>query len=140
MGSLTTSGSVSRQGGVPTVVPPAAASPGQLGLPLDAAGGGAAGAASRAEPRPGAVHIPGWLDLDAQRALVARFREWAAGHRRERHRQRHVARLRDVLASSFLRTVDDALPAGEFDRYVEAVASLARDPYSVVQEILSRVR
>jgi LAO/AO transport system kinase len=71
---------------------------------------------------------------------VGRFREWAAHHHQERRRQRYVTRLRDVLASSFLRSVDDALPAGEFDRYVEAVASRARDPYSVVQEIMSRVR
>ena len=35
---------------------------------------------------------------------VGRFREWAAQHRQERRRQRHVSRLRDVLASSFLRT------------------------------------
>ena len=27
----------------------------------------------------------------------------------------------------------------EFDRYVEAVASRARDPYSVVEEIMNRI-
>ena len=70
---------------------------------------------------------------------VGRFRAWAAHHRQERRRERYATRLRDVLASSFLRTVDDALPREEFDRYVEAVATRARDPYSVVQEIMSRV-
>ena len=70
---------------------------------------------------------------------VGRFREWAAHHRQERRRERYVARLRDVLASSFLRTIDEALPREEFDRYVESVATRARDPYSVVQEIMSRV-
>src|SRR6185437_13474813 len=33
----------------------------------------------RAELSPGAVHLPGWLDLAGQRRLVAAFREWAAG-------------------------------------------------------------
>ncbi|MDF2258279.1 alpha-ketoglutarate-dependent dioxygenase AlkB family protein [Streptantibioticus ferralitis] len=31
----------------------------------------------RAHIAPGAVHIPGWLDLDAQRRLLASCREWA---------------------------------------------------------------
>jgi len=70
---------------------------------------------------------------------VGRFRAWASHHRQERRRERYATRLRDALASSFLRTVDDALPREEFDRYVEAVATRARDPYSVVQEIMSRV-
>ena len=33
----------------------------------------------RAELGPGAVHLPGWLDLAGQRRLVAAYREWAAG-------------------------------------------------------------
>jgi LAO/AO transport system kinase len=70
---------------------------------------------------------------------IGRFREWAAQHRQERRRQRHVSRLRDVLASSFLRHVDGVLAPGDFDRYVEAVVSQGRDPYSVVDEIMNRV-
>ncbi len=31
----------------------------------------------RAEIAPGAVHVPGWLDLEAQRRLLAACREWA---------------------------------------------------------------
>jgi LAO/AO transport system kinase len=77
--------------------------------------------------------------VEALWVAVGRFRAWAAHHRQERRRERYATRLRDVLASSFLRTVDDALPREEFDRYVEAVATRARDPYSVVQEIMSRV-
>ncbi len=34
---------------------------------------------------PGAVHVPGWLDHDAQRALVAACREWAAPPAGMRH-------------------------------------------------------
>lgn len=33
----------------------------------------------RGEISPGAVHLPGWLDLSAQYRLVAAFEEWAAG-------------------------------------------------------------
>ncbi|GAA4206870.1 alpha-ketoglutarate-dependent dioxygenase AlkB family protein [Actinocatenispora rupis] len=33
----------------------------------------------RREVAPGAVHVPGWLDLDAQRRLVTACREWARG-------------------------------------------------------------
>ncbi|WP_031068058.1 alpha-ketoglutarate-dependent dioxygenase AlkB family protein [Streptomyces sp. NRRL WC-3742] len=32
---------------------------------------------ARSEPAPGAVLLPGWLDLDAQRRLLAACREWA---------------------------------------------------------------
>jgi LAO/AO transport system kinase len=70
---------------------------------------------------------------------VGRFRRWAEEHQRERRRQRHASRVRDVLAASLLRHVDEVLPPGEFDRYVEAVASRVRDPYSVAHEILERV-
>ncbi|GGO95824.1 alpha-ketoglutarate-dependent dioxygenase AlkB family protein [Wenjunlia tyrosinilytica] len=41
----------------------------------------------RAEVAPGAVHVPGWLDLEAQRELLEACREWArppAGLRRVR--------------------------------------------------------
>ena len=61
---------------------------------------------------------------------IGRFREWAATHRQERRRQRHVSRLREVLASSFLRHVDGVLPAGDFDRFVEAVG--AAEPRSIL--------
>jgi LAO/AO transport system kinase len=50
--------------------------------------------------------------VDALWSEVGRFREWAAVHRQERRRQRYVSRLRDVLASSFLRYVDSVLAAG----------------------------
>jgi LAO/AO transport system kinase len=70
---------------------------------------------------------------------IGRFRDWAAAHQRERQRKRHLSRVRDVLAFSFLRHVDSVLPAADFDRLVEAVSDRTRDPYSVVDEIMSRV-
>jgi LAO/AO transport system kinase len=70
---------------------------------------------------------------------IGRFKEWASAHRQSRRRQRHESRLRELLAFSFLRRVDGALSREDFDRYIEAVASRARDPYSVVEEIMSRI-
>ena len=70
---------------------------------------------------------------------VGRFREWAVTHRPERRQRRYRARLRDVLATSFLQHVDRMLPAGEFDRLVEAVSERTRDPYSVVQDLMNRM-
>jgi LAO/AO transport system kinase len=70
---------------------------------------------------------------------IGRFREWASTHRQSRRRQRQVLRLRELLAFSFLRHVDTALSQEEFDEYVEAVANRARDPYSVVDEIMHRI-
>ncbi|MFF0281535.1 alpha-ketoglutarate-dependent dioxygenase AlkB family protein [Rhodococcus aetherivorans] len=34
---------------------------------------------ARVEIAPGAVHVPGWLDVDEQRRLVAACRDWARG-------------------------------------------------------------
>lgn len=39
----------------------------------------------RVEVAPGAVHVPGWLDHDTQRRLVAACREWAAPPAGMRH-------------------------------------------------------
>jgi hypothetical protein len=70
---------------------------------------------------------------------INRFREWASVHRQSRRRQRHVSRLRDLLAFSFLRHVDGVLPPGDFDRLVEEVDQRTRDPYSIVNDIMARV-
>jgi putative protein kinase ArgK-like GTPase of G3E family len=72
---------------------------------------------------------------------IGRFREWATTHRKalQRQRQRQRSHLRDVLAVSFLRHVDGALPSEDFDRFVDAVNDRTRDPYSVVDEIMKRV-
>ena len=70
---------------------------------------------------------------------INRFKEWAGVHRQSRRRQRHVSRLRELLAFSFLRHVDGMIPSADFDRLVEAVDERTRDPYSVVDDIMSRV-
>jgi DNA oxidative demethylase len=88
----------SRLGGVPTVLPPAtAATDRQLALPL----------ADRADVRPsgphgllpGVVHVAGWLDLAAQRALVEDFRRWSlppAGLRHPRVPRGHLMSVQSV--------------------------------------------
>jgi LAO/AO transport system kinase len=77
--------------------------------------------------------------VEALWAEIGRFKEWASLHRQSRRRERHASRLRELLAFSFLRHVDGTLVPGDFDRYVEAVASRTRDPYSVVEEIMNRI-
>src|SRR5690348_5482145 len=63
----------SRVGGVATVLgAPADGSVGQLDLGV--VGGGPR---PRAQPLPDVIHVPDWLDGDAQRGLVADFRRWA---------------------------------------------------------------
>jgi alkylated DNA repair protein (DNA oxidative demethylase) len=134
MGSARTDGRpsrTSRLGGEAVALGAAAAAPaGQLALGL-----AAEPTRSVAEPRPGIVHVPDWLDLDAQRALVGDFREWArppAGLRHPRVPTGHLMSTQAVCLGwhwypyAYSRTADDtdgapvkALPA--------SVATLARD-------------
>jgi LAO/AO transport system kinase len=79
------------------------------------------------------------VGVDTLWTEIGRFREWADAHKLERRRQRQRSRMRDVLASSFLRHVDEVLPAGDFERLVTAVGERRRDPYSAVEEIMRRV-
>ena len=70
----------------------------------------------RSEPLPGVVLVPDWLDLGAQRALVADFRRWAlppAGLRRPRVPSGHLMSVRSVCLGwhwspyAYSRTADD---------------------------------
>lgn len=111
-------GITSRAGGIPTVVgPPAGPPPGQLALAL-APEAGSADPVPRAtvEVLPDVVHVPGWLDLGAQRALVEDFRRWAAppaGLRRPRMPTGHVMSVQSVCLGwhwspyAYSRTADD---------------------------------
>jgi DNA oxidative demethylase len=137
MGSSRTT-AVSSLGGVPTVVPPAAGSSGQLGLPLGDHRTDLDPVPVRAEPLPGAVHIAGWLDVAAQRELADRFREWArppAGLRHPRVPTGHLMTVQSVCLGwhwqpyAYSRTTDDTdgapvkpLPADLVDLARAAVA------------------
>ena len=80
----------------------------QLALPLPPV--------ARREVLPGAVHIPAWLDLDAQQRLVDDFRRWAlppAGLRHPRVPTGHLMSVQSVclgwhwLPYAYSRTADD---------------------------------
>jgi DNA oxidative demethylase len=113
MGSLPTArryGAVSRRGGVPVTLPPAADAP-VRSLPLPDERDGV-----RHEVLPGVVHVPGWLDDAAQRALADDFRAWArppAGLRHPRVPTGHVMSVQSVCLGwhwspyAYSRTADD---------------------------------
>ncbi|MDQ3468406.1 MAG: alpha-ketoglutarate-dependent dioxygenase AlkB [Actinomycetota bacterium] len=108
-------GARSRLGGVPTTLPPpdvAGSRAGQLPLLLDEP----TNDRHVTEPLPGVVHVPGWLDLDAQRVLVGQFREWArppAGLRHPRMPTGSVMSVQSVCLGwhwspyTYTRTADD---------------------------------
>ncbi len=73
------------------------------------------------------------------RAEIARFRQGSGATRAVRQRRRQGARLRELVAQRFLRHVDAALPAGELDRLVEAIATRAIDPYAAAESVMNRV-
>ncbi len=119
MGSQTSTtrrvGATSRLGGVPTELGAAArrlASERQLALgELDVEL-----PRVRSEVLPGAVHIPDWLALDAQRDLVDQFRKWAlppAGLRHPRVPTGHLMTVQSVCLGwhwypyAYTRTADD---------------------------------
>ena len=67
--------------------------------------------------------------IDRVWAEIRRFREHSADARMARHRDRHEARLRELLAHRLVQRVEASLPAGEFQRMVDAVARREIDPY-----------
>jgi alkylated DNA repair protein (DNA oxidative demethylase) len=101
---------------VPTVLPPGGAGEPSAArqlrlLPVDAPPAGC-----HHEVLPGAVHISGWLDPDAQRQLVDDFRRWAqppAGLRQPRLPTGHLMSVQSVclgwhwLPYAYTRTADD---------------------------------
>jgi alkylated DNA repair protein (DNA oxidative demethylase) len=108
-------GARSRQGGVPTTLPPATrtltARDHQPSLPLFEVE-----APRRRELLPGVVHVPAWLGLPAQRALVSGFRRWAlppAGLRHPRVPTGHLMSVQSVCLGwhwqpyAYSRTADD---------------------------------
>jgi DNA oxidative demethylase len=70
----------------------------------------------RCEVLPGVIHVPAWLDLDAQRSLVEQFRRWAlppAGLRHPRVPTGHQMTVQSVCLGwhwqpyAYTRTADD---------------------------------
>jgi DNA oxidative demethylase len=120
MGSKTTTdprvGRRSRLGGVPTEVPPIEAAPARPARQMALVDLDDAPVRTRVEVLPGAVHIPDWLDLDAQRGLIEQFRRWAlppAGLRHPRVPTGHLMTVQSVCLGwhwypyAYSRTADD---------------------------------
>jgi LAO/AO transport system kinase len=72
-------------------------------------------------------------------AAIGRYREHTADRRTARHRTRQEARLRELLARRFVRHVEATLPAGEFQRLIDALARRDIDPYSAAAALMARV-
>jgi len=72
-------------------------------------------------------------------ASIGAFREHGQAARASRQRARQEYRLRELLSHQFLRRVDEALPAGEFERTVNRIASREIDPYTAVAEIMTTI-
>jgi alkylated DNA repair protein (DNA oxidative demethylase) len=151
MGSQSTTtrrgGATSRLGGVPTVLAPATRAPSERQLALGELA--PEPARTRVEVLPGAVHVPDWLGLDAQRRLVDQFRLWAlppAGLRHPRVPTGHLMTVQSVCLGwhwypyAYTRTADDTdgapvkpLPAEiiELARAAVSEAYGATDPDAV---------
>jgi len=71
-------------------------------------------------------------------ATVGEFREHTKDRRLVRQRARQEARLRDLLSHEFMKRLEQALPAGEFDRLVTAIAERRVDPYTAVSDLMMR--
>jgi LAO/AO transport system kinase len=69
---------------------------------------------------------------------IARFREHASHQQAERRKASHGTRLRGLVAQRLLEHAEKRLPAGEFERFVEAVAERRTDPYSAAASLVSR--
>ena len=70
---------------------------------------------------------------------VARFRAHTAAEQGNRRRVRAEYRMRELLAYRFVEHVEHkVLAAGEFDRTLERIASRELDPYTALDEIMTR--
>jgi alkylated DNA repair protein (DNA oxidative demethylase) len=142
MGSLRDRPVRSRQRGVPTVLASPATAVQQLALVVDGR--------ERTEPLPGVVHIPDWLPVGEQRAIVGQFQQWAlppAGLRHPRMPTGHLMTVQSVCLGwhwqpyGYSRTADDTdgapvkpLPADLAARAGEAVAAAYGDATGFVPD------
>ena len=69
---------------------------------------------------------------------IERFRQHESQHQQQRRTASHESRLRGLLAQRLLEHVEKRLPAGEFDRLVEAIAARRTDPYSAAARLMSQ--
>ena len=70
---------------------------------------------------------------------VTQFRAHSNDARVSRQRVRQEFRLRELLSHRFMQLVEETLPAGEFQRIVDGIASREIDPYSAATDVMRRV-
>jgi LAO/AO transport system kinase len=76
--------------------------------------------------------------IEALWAAIGTFRERPVGPRTLRQRERHTARLRELLAQQFLHHAEEVLPAGAFDEAVDRIVARQVHPYAAAADLLQR--
>jgi LAO/AO transport system kinase len=76
------------------------------------------------------------VGIDALWEEIGRFRQRPSKARERRRRTRESTRLRRLLSQRLIERVERELPAGEFDRLVDAVAAREIDPYAAVDRLM----
>ena len=76
--------------------------------------------------------------VDALWASLQAFRAHPVAGQAGRRVARHEWRLKELVAARFARHLAQVLPAGEFERMVEAVASRSLDPYTAAARLVER--
>jgi LAO/AO transport system kinase len=71
-------------------------------------------------------------------SAIAAFRVATAEAATERRRFRHEHRLRELMSARLLDYVNSQVPAGEWQRLLDAVSGHRMDPYSAVTELMRR--
>jgi LAO/AO transport system kinase len=69
---------------------------------------------------------------------IQRFWQHGSNHQQRRRKASHESRLRGLLAQHLLEHVEKRLPAGEFQRLVEAIADRKTDPYSAAVRLMKQ--
>ena len=76
------------------------------------------------------------VGVDALWEDIGRYRQRSTDERQARRRVRESTRLRRLLSQQLVQRVERALPAGEFDRLVDAVTAREIDPYAAVEQLM----
>jgi LAO/AO transport system kinase len=79
------------------------------------------------------------VGVDALVDAIDRFRAQQTTRVSDRRHHRSAYRLRELLGTSFLRRVNDTLPAGELDQLATRVTAREIDPYTAVASVVARV-
>jgi LAO/AO transport system kinase len=69
---------------------------------------------------------------------IGRFRQHESQQQQTRRKASHESRLRAILAQRLVEHVEQRLPAGEFDRLVDAIATRRTDPYSAAARLMTQ--